>query len=214
MSRKAVIIGYSGHAYVVLDILLSNQFEIIGYYDRESKSRNPYDLKHLGREPDQSTLASLKNVDCFMGIGSNGDRARIFTMLMQSGIPLPAVAHKNSSISPSAQLKHGTVVMAGAVINPWAQIGNAVICNSASVIEHECEIADYVHIAPGAVLAGNVKVGARSFIGANAVIKQGITIGSNVTVGAGAVVVNDIPDNTTVVGNPGRSRAGTRIVED
>jgi acetyltransferase-like isoleucine patch superfamily enzyme len=47
-------------------------------------------------------------------------------------------------------------------------------------------------------------VGRKTFVGAGAIIRQGITIGENVMVGAGAVVIRDIPDNTTVVGNPQR----------
>lgn len=39
---------------------------------------------------------------------------------------------------------------------------------------------------------------------ANAVVFGGITIGNNVKIGAGAVVNKDVPDNCTVVGNPGR----------
>lgn len=39
---------------------------------------------------------------------------------------------------------------------------------------------------------------------ANAVVFGGITIGNNVKIGAGAVVNKDIPDNCTVVGNPGK----------
>ena len=48
------------------------------------------------------------------------------------------------------------------------------------------------------------------FIGDNCYISTGVTIlgpikiGNNVTIGAGSVVVNDIPDNTVVVGVPGR----------
>ena len=39
---------------------------------------------------------------------------------------------------------------------------------------------------------------------ANAIVFGGITIGNNVKIGAGAVVNKDIPDNCTVVGNPGK----------
>nr|WP_308624376.1 serine acetyltransferase [uncultured Eisenbergiella sp.] len=39
---------------------------------------------------------------------------------------------------------------------------------------------------------------------ANAVIFGGIQIGNNVKIGAGAVVNKDVPDNSTVVGNPMR----------
>ena len=53
-------------------------------------------------------------------------------------------------------------------------------------------------------MLGDVKIGDGSFIGANSVIKQGLKIGNNVVVGAGAVVIQDIPNNTKVVGNPSR----------
>ena len=43
-----------------------------------------------------------------------------------------------------------------------------------------------------------------AWIGAAATILPGITIGENSVVAAGAVVNKDVPDNTTVVGNPQR----------
>ncbi len=47
-----------------------------------------------------------------------------------------------------------------------------------------------------------VKKGAA--IGSNATLVPGIIIGTNAVVGAGAVVTKDVPDDTTVVGNPAR----------
>jgi UDP-2-acetamido-3-amino-2,3-dideoxy-glucuronate N-acetyltransferase len=55
---------------------------------------------------------------------------------------------------------------------------------------------------PFTLLVTTIKKGAS--IGANATILPGITIGENAMVGAGAVVVNDVPDNTLVVGNPAK----------
>lgn len=60
------------------------------------------------------------------------------------------------------------------------------------------------------VTLGNGKDGGRPTIGDNVKIYTGATvfggvhIGNNVTIGAGAVVFTDIPDNSTVVGNPAR----------
>lgn len=47
-------------------------------------------------------------------------------------------------------------------------------------------------------------IGDNVSIYANAVVFGGIHIGNNVKIGAGAVVNKDVPDNCTVVGNPGR----------
>lgn len=51
---------------------------------------------------------------------------------------------------------------------------------------------------------GRVDIGSDVFIGANAIILPNTKIGSRVIVGAGCVVTKDIPDNSVVVGNPGR----------
>jgi sugar O-acyltransferase (sialic acid O-acetyltransferase NeuD family) len=204
MSNDAVVFGYSGHAYVLIDILLGNNYNIVGYYDNEYKIENPFKLQYLGNEHDIAIVDSIEKYNAFIGIGNNKIRAEIFERLIKKKINCPVAIHNKSNISPYAQIGFGSVIMAGAVINAMAQIGNAVICNTSSVIEHECIIGNYSHIAPGAVLAGNISVGENSFIGANAVIKQGITIGSNVIVGAGTVITKNIPDNVTVYGNPAK----------
>ena len=78
------------------------------------------------------------------------------------------------------------------------------IINTKASIDHDCIIEDFVHISPGAILCGNVQVGELSWIGAGSVIIQGIKIGKNVIIGAGTVVIHDVPDNVTIVGNPGK----------
>ena len=47
-------------------------------------------------------------------------------------------------------------------------------------------------------------VGDNVVIGAGSLLLGSITVGDNVRVGAGSVVVQNVPSNTTVVGNPGR----------
>jgi sugar O-acyltransferase (sialic acid O-acetyltransferase NeuD family) len=204
MNKDAVIIGYSGHAYVILDILLSDNYNIIGYCDNEYKAENPFHLQYLGTENDKSILSNIEKCNIFIGIGNNKIRSQIFEKLIKRKINCPIAIHNRSTISQYAQVGSGSVIMAGAIINAMAQIGNAVICNTSSVIEHECIIGSYSHIAPGAVLAGNVTVGKNSFIGANSVVKQGVTIGSNVIIGAGSVILRNIPDGSKVYGNPAR----------
>ncbi|MFO7914182.1 MAG: hypothetical protein R6U43_00620 [Candidatus Krumholzibacteriales bacterium] len=48
------------------------------------------------------------------------------------------------------------------------------------------------------------KLGSDIFIGSGAKVIGNITLGNNVTVGANAVVLNDVPDNSVVVGIPAR----------
>lgn len=197
------IVGYSGHAYVIIDILLSAGRLVTAYCDQEEKAFNPYHLDYLGKESD--VINKLKKFDFFACVGHNGIREKIHTMLSQHlGNPINAI-HPSAVISSSAKLGDGIMIAANATLNPLVEIGKGVICNTSTSIDHECIIGDFTHIAPGAVLCGNVTIGRSSFIGANSVIRQGITIGSNVIIGAGTVVVKNVPDGATLVGNPARS---------
>ncbi|MGL5382543.1 MAG: acyltransferase [Culicoidibacterales bacterium] len=53
-------------------------------------------------------------------------------------------------------------------------------------------------------LFGKIVVGNNVHIGINSVIMPNVTIGNNVIIGVGAVVTKDIPDNSIVVGVPGK----------
>jgi sugar O-acyltransferase (sialic acid O-acetyltransferase NeuD family) len=202
-SRKPiVIIGYSGHAYVVVDIFRLNGRTVNAYCDNEEKSNNPFHLSYMGRETESAE--QLKGLDFFPAVGQNEIRKKIFLSLsLLLGEP-PNAIHPNAIIAGSAKMGNGVMVAASATINSLAVIGQGVICNTSSSIDHECVIGDFTHIAPGAVICGDVSIGAGSFIGANSVITQGLRIGNNVIIGAGSVIVKDVPDNTKFIGNPGK----------
>ena len=207
MKNPIIIVGYSGHAYVVLDILLSQKYSVIGYCDAIKKEDNPLNLKYLGKETDAYPLSILKENNYFVSIGDNNIRAKVLDSLVNTLESAALnVIHEKAVCSSFIEChpNGGILVAANATINPFVKIGKGVICNTSCSIDHECILGDFVHIAPGAVLCGNVVIGDNSFIGANSVVKQGISIGKNVIVGAGSVVIKNIPDNAVVAGNPAK----------
>jgi sugar O-acyltransferase (sialic acid O-acetyltransferase NeuD family) len=200
MKNEIVLIGYSGHAYVVADILIKSEAQIIGYCEREEKNNNPFRLKYIGMQTDEHVKNELKKYQLFVAIGDNTVRKRIYENII-SDYEFCNAIHPSAIIATHVEIGNATMIGANCIINSCSKIGNGVICNTASIIEHECIIEDFVHLAPNAVLCGNVKVGEGSFIGANAVIKQGITIGKNCIIGAGSVILKNVEDGKTVVGN-------------
>lgn len=205
--NNIILIGYSGHAYVAHGILTAAGKEVIGYCDREIKEYNPFNLTYFGTENNEAALQAFSSNACFIAIGANNIRRNIYDMLTPQGFWPVNALHPGAIIHPSVTLAaNGIMVSAGVCINPLATIGTGAICNTGCIIEHECEVGAFSHIGPGAVLCGNVTVGEESFVGAGSVVRQGISIGSNCMIGAGAVIVKDVPDGTTVVGNPGRER--------
>lgn len=195
---KVYLIGASGHAKVILEILEAQEIEVGGLVDDNSL------IHYLLEYPVEQELGAffiLKEYKVIISIGNNATRKRI-----ASNYPYKyaTAIHPKSNISSRATVGEGTVIMAGVSINSEVKIGMHSIINTNASIDHDCVLEDYVHISPNVALAGNVEVGEGTHIGIGACIIQGVKIGKWCTIGAGAVIIKDIPDGCTVVGNPGK----------
>lgn len=206
MDRQLLIIGYSGHAFVVLESAIAAGFQPFGYFDQGEKLNNPYELTFIGKnELDPVHAPLFQQFAWIVGIGNNKFREKVHHEVQRAfGQPPSNIIHPSVIVASNTRLGQGIFLSANAVLQPLCRIGHGVICNTGCIVEHECIIGDFVHLAPGSVLAGNVSVGANSFIGANSVVKQGIHIGKNCVIGAGSVVIRDVQDGETVVGNPAK----------
>ncbi len=102
----------------------------------------------------------------------------------------------------------------GIEIHPGATIGKGLFIDHGTgvVIGETAIIGNNVTIFHGVTLGGTGKekgkrhptIGNNVLIGCGAKLLGNITIGDNVKIGANAVIVKDVPENTTVVGIPGK----------
>lgn len=200
--NEIVIIGYSGHSYVAIDVLSSQDRKVVAYVEVEEKVDNPYQIHYLGT--DQS-VQSFDNKAYFVGIGDHRIREKVTIQLEEKTGQKPTIAiDKSAQVSSSVEIGSGSLFSPGCIVNAQVKIGEGCIINTGAIVEHECRIGNYSHVAPGAILCGNVTVGKNSFIGAGSVVKEGIIIGDHVIIGAGTVVIKNIENNHKVVGNPQR----------
>lgn len=114
----------------------------------------------------------------------------------------------------------------GIEIHPGAKIGKRFFIDHGMgvVIGETCEIGDNVTVFQGVTLGGTGKekgkrhptVKDNALIATGAKVLGSITIGENSKIGAGSVVLKEVPDNSTVVGVPGRVviQDGKRIKKD
>ena len=189
--------GASGHAKVIIDILKSSGIAISGLFDDNPLIKELYGKKVLGKYEGQELEAAI-----IISIGDNKIRAKIAKRLR---VNFGTAIHSTSIISHTATIGEGTVIMQGVILQADAGIGKHVIVNTTASVDHDCLIGDYAHISPGAVLCGGVVIGEGTQIGAGAVVVPGIKVGKWCRVGAGAVVIRNVPDDSTVVGNPARA---------
>ena len=120
------------------------------------------------------------------------------------GMGVPVVPRSMSLVSRA---------LTGIEIHPAAQIGHGFFIDHGAgvVIGETAEIGDDVTLYQGVTLGGTgFATGKRHptlednvTIGAGAKLLGAITVGHGAKVGANTVVIQDVPPNTTVVGNPG-----------
>ncbi|HSU80022.1 MAG TPA: serine O-acetyltransferase [Candidatus Angelobacter sp.] len=102
----------------------------------------------------------------------------------------------------------------GIEIHPGAKIGRRLFIDHGMgvVIGETCEIGNDVTLFQGVTLGGTGKekgkrhptLGNNVLVASGAKVLGAINIGNNAKIGANSVVLNDVPENSTVVGIPGR----------
>lgn len=115
---------------------------------------------------------------------------------------LVLLIYKRNSIRYGIDLKYMTQIGKGFYIGHFGQI----------IVSEKAVIGDNVNISQGVTIGrsnrgknkGFPTIGNHVYIGPGAKVIGKINIGSNVTIGANCVVTKDVPDNSVVVGIPGR----------
>ena len=106
------------------------------------------------------------------------------------------IIHDNVEIGPLCVIDRGS----------WRDtiIGSHTKLDSCVKVAHNVQMGKNNLLVHGTVIGGSCTIGDNNFFGINCSIKQHLTIGSNCVIGMGAVVIHDVPDNTTVYGNPAK----------
>ncbi|CCH88114.1 Putative acetyltransferase [Modestobacter italicus] len=196
------VYGAGGHAQVVVDVLRARGIRVRRQYNDMPSNQHPASVDvHPGVRLADAGLSAFLDVPVVMAVGRNGERAELVAMMTARYL---RAVHPSALIASSARIGEGTVVLHGAIVQPNARIGRHVLVNTAASVDHDCVVGDFAHISPHATLCGHVQVGEGTHVGAGAVAIPKVRIGRWCRVGAGAVVLTDVPDHTTVVGNPAR----------
>jgi acetyltransferase-like isoleucine patch superfamily enzyme len=94
------------------------------------------------------------------------------------------------------------------------EIGNHVaISSGVKFITHDASGWLFLDVAPEIDLFGPISVGDNVYFGVDCIVLPNTQIGSNCIIGAGALVRGRIPDDSVVIGNPGKVVMKTSLLK-
>jgi sugar O-acyltransferase (sialic acid O-acetyltransferase NeuD family) len=206
--RRIVVLGTGGNALDIADTVTalgpSADLELAGFLDDDPSVSGCMVLGHpvLGPLSSARTLAGCLFVN---GIGNPENFRRKAEIIATTGVPperFVTLVHPTASVSPSARLGRGVVLLQHVTVAARASIGDHVIVLPAAIVSHDVEVGDFSSVAGGACLSGRVHLGACSYVGSNASVRQEVRIGAGALIGMGAAVVDDVPPGEVWAGVP------------
>ncbi len=207
--KNIVIIGASGHAKVIIDIVRQEgRFNISGLLDQSVDTGEQIPgCPVLGKEEDLPELIKSHSLaGAIIAIGDNSVRSKVANRIRKTNPELPFVSavHPSASIAADVSIGEGTVVMAGASVGPCSSIGRFCILNTNCSLDHDSVLEDFASLAPRATTGGNCRIGEYSAICIGAVLIHGIDIDKQTVVGAGSLVMQDLASFVVAYGSPAK----------
>lgn len=131
---RVAIIGYSGHAFVVLNVCKTIGLSVQFYCTpSEVTHSNPYQLAFLGDQ--ESDLFDWNEVDQFvLGIGDNAVRCKLAEQILNAGKEILTVIHPSAIINDFAHIGKGSFLSSNSVVNTIATVGQNCIINTGAII--------------------------------------------------------------------------------
>jgi sugar O-acyltransferase (sialic acid O-acetyltransferase NeuD family) len=205
-----VIIGSSGHAKVLIDIVeQEGRYKIAGLLDRYRKvGEQTLGYRVLGQEENLPQLTKIHSLTgAIVAIGDNFIRSKVTARVREVCPDLPFVTaiHPKATIAKDVSVGEGTVIMAGVTINPCCLIGRFCILNTNSSLDHDSVMEDFSSLAPRVTAGGNCRIGGYSAVSIGTVLIHGIHIGEHTVIGAGSTVLKNLDSFKLAYGTPAKA---------
>lgn len=207
--ENIVLIGSSGHAKVIIDIIeKKGVFNISGLIDSfRDNGEEILGYKIIGSEADLPELISKYELKgAILAIGDNNVRAKVASSITEISPELPFLSaiHPDAVIGKDVVIGDGAVIMAGAIMNPSAAVGNFCIVNTKASLGHDSVMEDFSSLGPGVTAAGNCRIGGFSAVSIGACVRHGVLIGEHTIIGGGSSVMESIEPFCVAYGVPAK----------
>lgn len=167
MAQRWLILGAGGHGRSMADAISANGGHVVGFLDDGQLlgtlvNGTPvlgalflaWELVRLFATSDQAPPDQV-----VVAIGNPALRQTWQQVLEQVAAPFGVVLHPRASVSATAQIGSGSVVLAGAVVNANAFLQPGLLVRSGAVVHHDATCAAYSQLGVNAAMAGGSRLG-------------------------------------------------------
>lgn len=210
--KKLVILGGSGIGMIAASVAESlGHYEIVGFLNDAvpvgSEIGKYKKIPVIGKTED---VESYLKDNCYFFIAYVGLQNEKATFHKIESLSIPsdrfATLIHHTAIIPKgyAKIGNGCLFSPLSQLSPDTTISDNCILLPNSFVGHDSTLERFAHVATNGVVGANVLVGKAVHVGSNATIREKVKIGDFSLIGAGSVVLADVPENSVVVGNPGK----------
>ena len=206
-----LIYGAGGLAKEIYDIVLRStpeKYKKIIFIDDFVEEAPFYLSQTIHFDSIKKDFPDTNSIEGIVGVGEPSYRELLATKFDKAGIRLATIIDKTALVSPTAQIKEGSIVCEYSTIHANVVVGRGCLLQPYCNLGHDIEIGDYSVISSSCAPGGASIFGRCVYMGMNSTSKEKITIGDDAIIAMGAAVFNDVAEGNTVIGNPARITKG------
>ncbi|EFB75859.1 pilin glycosylation protein PglB [Subdoligranulum variabile] len=108
----------------------------------------------------------------FVALGNNELRVTLLQKLAAAGYDIPVYISDAASVSPSAVLEPGCVILPQAYVGAGTHLGTGCIVNGGAIVDHDALLGRGVHVAPGGIVKAGAEVAAYTKVDSGEIIRS------------------------------------------
>ena len=151
-TKRPLILGRGGFGTQLNDWLMDEGWGSADFLDDSAPDA-------VGGLRDYVDPAILKRGrPAFAALGDNKLRVELLQKLAAAGYSTPVFISDAASVSPSAVLEPGCIILPQAYVGADAHLGVGCIVNAGAIVDHNAHLGRGVHVAPGGIVKASAEV--------------------------------------------------------
>lgn len=207
--KEYIFLGGGGFALELYEYMFSDGCKVIGYYALEESEELKGILPWLGNTDLVRDEDLNRNAEYIIAVRLIKYRLKMIDFIEKHGLNAGTFISREAYYSKTAKLGKGVIAFPRAMITGNAITGDYLFIDVLSVISHGDVLGNNIVIGPAVTICGDCTIGDNVTFGVNSAVLPGSVIGSNTEIAIGTFPRHKTPENSSVIGLPGRTISTT-----